>query len=54
MNWEIKKISKAPELKNPVLIEGLPGIGNVAKIATDFLVHEMKAKKIYEFFGISI
>jgi len=35
-------------MTNPVLIEGLPGIGNVGKIAMDFIVENTKAKKIIE------
>src|SRR3989344_5626104 len=35
-----------PTLKTPILIEGLPGIGNVGKIAMDFLVENVHAKKI--------
>jgi len=35
-----------PKLHNPVFIEGLPGIGNVGKIAIDFLVESIGAKKI--------
>lgn len=49
--WEITKEGKEPKLNNPVLIEGLPGIGNVGKIAVDFLVEELKAKKLYSFFS---
>ena len=45
--WKIKKLSGI-NLKNPVLIEGLPGIGNVGKIVIDFLIDEIGAKKIYE------
>lgn len=47
MTWEIKKIKNA-KVKNPIVIEGLPGIGNVGKIAADFLIDALKAKKIYE------
>ena len=47
--WKIQYTGKKPVLKNPVLIEGLPGIGNVGKIATDFIIDELKAKKIGEF-----
>ena len=50
MKWEITKEGKEPQLSNPVLIEGLPGIGNVGKIAVDFMVEELKAVKIYSFF----
>ena len=49
MTWTVTRTSKEPELKNPVLLEGLPGIGNVGKVAVDFLVDEYKAKKLYEF-----
>ena len=46
--WRIAQFGKMPKLKNPVLIEGLPGIGNVGKVAVDFLIDELKAKKLYE------
>ncbi len=46
--WKIRQIGKKPKLKNPILIEGLPGIGNVGKVAVDFLIDELKAKKLYE------
>jgi len=46
--WNIKQIGKIPKLKNAVFIEGLPGIGNVGKVAVDFLIDELKAKKLYE------
>lgn len=45
--WKIKKFSNAKP-RNPILIEGLPGIGNVGKITVDFLIDEIGAKKIYE------
>lgn len=45
--WVITKKSKPVKLKNPILIVGLPGIGNVGKIAADFLVDELKAKEVY-------
>lgn len=37
-----------PKLKNPVLIEGLPGIGFVANIAALHLVRELKAELFAE------
>jgi hypothetical protein len=43
--FEIIKLGNKPKLKNPVFIEGLPGIGNVARIAVDFLIDKLKAKK---------
>lgn len=49
MSWEVVWSAKKPKLKNPVLIAGLPGIGNVGKIAVDFLKQDLKAKKLLEF-----
>jgi uncharacterized protein (TIGR00162 family) len=40
----IKEVAKA-ELKNPILIEGLPGLGLVGKIAIRHLVKQLKAEK---------
>ena len=34
-----------PELDNPVLIEGLPGVGNVGKLAAEHMIDELKAKR---------
>lgn len=48
MSWKIKKLKKNIEFKNAVLIEGLPGIGNVGKLVVDFLIDELNAKDIYE------
>jgi len=47
--WEAKQIGPKPNLKNPILIEGLPGIGNVGKVVVDFIIEKLKAKKVYEF-----
>ena len=47
MSWNINKTSKT-STKNPILIEGLPGVGNVGKIAVEYLIDALKAKKIYE------
>ncbi|MBW2981260.1 PAC2 family protein [Candidatus Woesearchaeota archaeon] len=49
--WKIKQIGKKPKLTNVVLIEGLPGIGNVGKVAVDFIIDALKAEKIYELFS---
>jgi len=40
-----------PELRNPVLIQGLPGLGLVGKIAVDYLIEELKPKKIAELYS---
>ncbi len=45
--WIIKRL-KNTRFKEPVLIEGLPGMGNVAKITIDFIIESLKAEKIYE------
>ena len=50
MTWKLSSLDH-PKLKNPVLIEGLAGIGNVGKVAVDFLIDELGAKKIGEFKG---
>lgn len=48
MTFKINKVNTLPKIKDPILIEGLPGIGNVGKIAVDFMVENLKAKKIFE------
>lgn len=40
-----------PKLRNPVLVVGLPGIGNVGRMAVGYLVHELKAKKFAELYS---
>jgi uncharacterized protein len=50
MSFEVRQLAK-PKIKDPVLIEGLPGIGNVGKIAADFLVENLKAKRIIEIYS---
>jgi len=47
------KIHEKPKLNNPVLIEGLPGIGFVANIAALHLIDELKAKLFAEIFSSS-
>ncbi len=34
-----------PDLDNPIFIEGLPGIGNVGKLAAEHLIDQLKGKK---------
>ena len=53
MSWKIKQL-KNEKLNNPVLIEGLPGIGNVGKITVDFLIDELNAKKMYSISSYSL
>ncbi len=47
MKFQVNHLTKK-KFKNPILIEGLPGIGNVGKIAVDFLIENLKAKKVME------
>jgi len=47
MTWKINQVRNV-KIKNPILIEGLPGVGNVGKIATDYMIDSLKAKKLYE------
>jgi hypothetical protein len=37
-----------PKLKDPILVEGLPGVGNVGKLAAEHLVDQLKAVKFIE------
>lgn len=50
MNFTFEHLAKV-KLQNPVLIEGLPGIGNVGKIAIDFLAESVEAKKIVNIYS---
>jgi uncharacterized protein (TIGR00162 family) len=47
----IRYISKKPKLKNPILIEGLPGIGNVGKLAVEHLIDSTKSTKFAELYS---
>ncbi len=49
----IVKLYETPQLKDPVLIEGLPGIGLVANLATSHLIKELKADLFGEIFSSS-
>jgi uncharacterized protein (TIGR00162 family) len=39
------------ELKNPVLVEGLPGMGMVGRIAVRFLIRHLSAKRFAELYS---
>jgi len=47
----VKYIEKKPKLKNPILIEGLPGIGNVGKLAVEHLIDTIGAVKFAELYS---
>ncbi|MBI4162860.1 MAG: proteasome assembly chaperone family protein [Candidatus Aenigmarchaeota archaeon] len=44
-------VSEKVKLKNPILIEGLPGIGNVGRVATGYLINQLKMKKFAELYS---
>lgn len=43
--FKIEEYSRVPKLKKAVVLEGLPGIANVGKIAVDYLARSLKSKK---------
>lgn len=49
MTWDVTYHVKNKTFSNAVLIEGLPGIANVGKIAVDFMIDEFKARKLCTF-----
>ncbi len=51
MNNVMIKELKKPKLKDPILIEGLPGVGNVGKIAIEYLLDQLKAEKFAEIYS---
>jgi len=48
---DLRYVTKKPILNNPILIEGLPGIGNVGKLAVEHLIDSVKAKKFAEIYS---
>ncbi|MFQ6084743.1 MAG: PAC2 family protein [Candidatus Bathyarchaeia archaeon] len=44
----IIRTMEVPRLRSPVLIEGLPGMGFVANVATLHMIRQLKAKKFME------
>jgi len=49
----VVQLLEKPKLNNPVLIEGLPGIGFVANIAALHLIDELKAKRFAQIISSS-
>jgi uncharacterized protein (TIGR00162 family) len=45
------KVFSKPKLKNPVLIEGLPGVGNIGRVAVGYMIEEMGAKKFAQLYS---
>lgn len=48
MKKTVVKILKKPKLNKPILIEGLPGMGYVGKLAAEHLLEVLHAKKFAE------
>lgn len=44
-------ILEEPDLRNTILLEGLPGIGLVGKLAVDHMLEKLKAKKFAEIYS---
>ena len=42
---------KRPKLNNPILIEGLPGVGNIGRVAVGYLIDELKAEKFAQLYS---
>ncbi len=45
------RVKKVPKLNNPIFIEGLPGVGNVGRIAAGYLIEQLKAEEFAEIFS---
>jgi uncharacterized protein (TIGR00162 family) len=43
--------TKKPKLKDIIFIEGLPGVGNVGKLAAEHLIDELKAEKFADIYS---
>ncbi|MFA5142232.1 MAG: PAC2 family protein [Candidatus Woesearchaeota archaeon] len=53
MVWNIKSKGKEA-IVSPILIAGLPGIGNVSKITVDFMIAELGAKEVADITSYSM
>jgi uncharacterized protein (TIGR00162 family) len=51
MEYVELKVLEKPELRNTIMIEGLPGIGLVGKLAVDHMLDELNAKKFAELYS---
>jgi proteasome assembly chaperone (PAC2) family protein len=52
-DWQVN-LKKNFHCNAPIFIEGLPGIGNVGKIAVDYLIDKLEAEKVGSFFSTSL
>lgn len=51
MEGIVLEMLERPKLKEPIFVEGLPGVGSVGKIAVDHLIAELKPKKFAELYS---
>ena len=51
MDTFVKYIGSKPKLKNPLIIEGFPGYGQVGRLVAEHLVKELKGKKFAELYS---
>jgi hypothetical protein len=51
MKETIIKVIKKVKLEDPILIEGLPGVGHVGKLVAEHIVEELNAEKIVEIYS---
>ncbi|MDI3542332.1 MAG: uncharacterized protein PWQ62_1246 [Candidatus Methanomethylophilaceae archaeon] len=51
MESVITIISEQPKLNDPILIEGLPGVGNVGKLAAEHLLDNIEAVKFADIYS---
>jgi len=51
MDDVIFKVLKEVELRNPVFVEGLPGVGNVGKLAAEHIIEEVGMVKFAELYS---
>ncbi|MCI4331104.1 MAG: proteasome assembly chaperone family protein [Thermoplasmata archaeon] len=51
MDDVVVRMLETVQLKDPVLVEGLPGVGNVGKLAADYLRDKVEAKPLATFYS---
>jgi uncharacterized protein (TIGR00162 family) len=44
-------LTERPKLRNPLLIEGLPGVGNIGRVAVGYMIKELGAKKFADLYS---
>ncbi len=48
---EVIRINEDVQLKDPIMIVGLPGVGHVGKLVAEHLVEELEAEKLLEIYS---